>query len=97
MARETRLPPFSYNGSSGKSVNSNSYVWSRNLLANRKFMCPVVFFEPYCMNNKEVHSRVQAGEYRGLKEFGGIYKKNIFQEYADGVTTGLVNYFRKVR
>lgn len=97
MARETRLPPFSYNGSSGKSVNSNPYVWSRNLLANRKFMCPVVFFEPYCMNNKEVHSRVQTGEYRGLKEFGGIYKKNIFQEYADGVTTGLVNYFRKVR
>ncbi len=97
MAKETRLPAFSYDGKSGKSVNSNPYIWSRNLLANRTFMCPVVFFEPYCMNNKEVHARVQAGEYRGLKEFNGIYRKNIFQEYADGVTTGLVNYFRKVR
>lgn len=97
MQDETRLPNFSYGGRSGKAICDNRYIWARNLLANRSFMCPVVFFEPYCMNHREVHARVQAGEYRGLREFDGVYKKNIYQEYADGVTAGLVNYFRRRR
>lgn len=98
MAEETRLPPFDYGkGGSGKSVCDSPYIWARNLLANRAFMCPVVFFEPYCMNHREVHARVQAGEYRGLREFDGVYKKNIYQEYADGVTSGLVKYFKNRR
>ncbi|MCB1061875.1 MAG: N-acetylmuramoyl-L-alanine amidase [Verrucomicrobiae bacterium] len=97
MADETRLPSMGYDGNSGKSVNDNPYVWARNLLANRKFLCPVVFFEPYCMNHKEVHARIQAGPYRGLREFNGTYRKNIYQEYADGATAGIVNYFRRVR
>lgn len=97
LADETRLPAASYDGNSGKSVSDNPFVWSRNLLANRKFLCPVIFFEPYCMNHREVHARVQAGEYRGLKEFNGTYRKNIFQEYADGATAGIVNYFRRAR
>ncbi|MCB1078123.1 MAG: N-acetylmuramoyl-L-alanine amidase, partial [Verrucomicrobiae bacterium] len=97
MVDETRLRPMGYDGSNGKSVNDNPYVWARNLLANRKFLCPVVFFEPYCMNHREVHARVQAGPYRGLREFNGIYRKNIFQEYADGVTAGIVRYFKTVR
>lgn len=97
MADETRLRSMSYDGSNGKSVNGNSYVWARNLLANRKFLCPVVFFEPYCMNHHEVHARIQAGAYRGLREFNGVYKKNIYQEYADGVTAGIVRYFQNVR
>ena len=97
MARETRLPAFHYGGGIAKAVSENRYIWARNLLANRMFMCPVVFFEPYCMNHREIHARVQAGEYRGLREFGGVYRKNIYQEYADGVTSGLVNYFRNRR
>ena len=97
MQKETRLPAFHYNGRSGMAVNDNDLVWARNLLANRVFMCPVVFFEPYCMNHKEVYDRVQEGEYEGLREINGIYRKNIYQEYADGVTAGLVNYFRKNR
>lgn len=97
MADETRLRSMAYDGSNGKSINGNPYVWARNLLANRKFMCPVVFFEPYCMNHREVHARIQAGAYRGLREFNGVYKKNIYQEYADGVTAGIVRYFQNVR
>lgn len=97
MRKETRLPAFHYDGIKAKAVNDNELIWARNLLANRVFMCPVVFFEPYCMNNRDVHERVQAGEYDGLREFDGVYRKNIYQEYADGVTTGLVNYFRRVR
>ena len=97
MRRETDLPPFKYGGRVGKAVCSSDYIWARNLLANRTFMCPVVFFEPFCMNHRETHARVQAGEYRGLREFSGVYRKNIYQEYADGVTSGIVNFFRRRR
>ena len=97
MKKETRLPAFHYDGTYGMSVNRNDLVWARNLLANRVFQCPVIFFEPYCMNHREIHARVQAGDYEGLREFEGVYRKNIYQEYADGVTAGLVNYFRRRR
>ena len=97
MAHETRLPAFHYDGKSGMSVNENEFVWARNLLANRIFFCPVLFFEPFCMNHRETHLRVQEGEYPGLREINGIYRKNIYQEYADGITSGLVRYFRQTR
>lgn len=97
MKKETRLPAFHYGGTNGMSVNDNELVWARNLLANRVFFCPVIFFEPYCMNHRETHARVQEGEYPGLREIKGIYRKNIYQEYADGVTAGLVNYYRRKR
>lgn len=97
MKKETRLPAFHYDGTNGMSVNDNELVWARNLLANRAFFCPVIFFEPYCMNHRETHARVQEGEYPGLREIEGVYRKNIYQEYADGVTAGLVNYYRRKR
>ena len=97
MKTETRLPAFHYDGTSGMAVNDNELVWARNLLANRVFLCPVIFFEPYCMNHREIHGRVQEGEYDGLREINGVYRKNIYQEYADGVTAGIVNYYRKRR
>ena len=49
------------------------------------------------MNHRETHLRVQEGPYEGLREINGIYRKNIYQEYADGVTSGLVRYYRKKR
>lgn len=97
MQKETRLPAFHYDGTNGMAVNDNEFVWARNLLANRVFFCPVVFFEPYCMNHREIYDRVQEGEYDGLREINGVYRKNIYQEYADGITAGLVNYYRRVR
>lgn len=97
MQKETRLPAFAYDGKSGMSVNDNELVWARNLLANRVFFCPVLFFEPFCMNHRETHFRVQEGDYDGLREINGIYRKNIYQEYADGVTSGLVRYYRQRR
>ena len=49
------------------------------------------------MNHRETHLRVQEGPYEGLREINGISRKNIYQEYADGVTSGLVRYYRKKR
>lgn len=97
MQKETRLPAFAYDGTSGMSVNDNELVWARNLLANRVFFCPVLFFEPFCMNHRETHARVQEGLYEGLREINGVYRKNLYQEYADGVTAGLVRYYRQQR
>jgi len=97
MQKETRLPAFHYDGKSGMSVNENELVWARNLLANRVFTCPVLFFEPFCMNHRETHLRVQEGPYDGLRDINGISRKNIYQEYADGVTSGLVRYYRGKR
>lgn len=97
LRKETRLPRIGYDGTSGMSVNDNEYVWARNLLANRVFFCPVLFFEPFCMNHRETHARVQEGAYEGLREINGAYRKNLYQEYADGVTAGLVRYYRLQR
>ncbi len=97
LQKETRLPAFGYDGTSGMSVNENELVWARNLLANRVFFCPVLFFEPFCMNHQETHARVQEGLYEGLREINGVYRKNLYQEYADGVTAGLVRYYRNQR
>lgn len=97
LRKETRLPHIGYDGTSGMSVNDNEYVWARNLLANRVFFCPVLFFEPFCMNHRETHARVQEGPYEGLREINGVYRKNLYQEYADGVTAGLVRYYRQAR
>jgi N-acetylmuramoyl-L-alanine amidase len=97
MARITGLPPYSYSGSNAKSVGSSGYVWARNLLANRLYECPVVYIEPYVMNSREVFARIQAGEYEGLRNFAGIMRPNIYEEYVQGVVDGLTAYCRANR
>jgi hypothetical protein len=97
MARITGLPPYRYSGSNAKSVGHSGYVWARNLLANRLYECPVIFIEPYVMNSQEFFARVQAGEYEGLRDFSGVMRQNIFEEYAQGVVDGIAAYFRATR
>jgi hypothetical protein len=74
-------------------VNANPYVWARNLLANRLFTCPVVYIEAYVMNSRTFFARVQAGDYDGRRNFGGVARKSLYREYADAVTDGLVKYY----
>jgi hypothetical protein len=93
MARATRLPPYTYTGDSAINVGGSPYVWARNLLANRLFECPVVYLEPYVMNNKEVHDRVQLGDYSGRRNINGTPRESIFREYARGVVDGLEAYY----
>ena len=97
MARITGLPAFRYTSSNAKSMGNSGYVWARNLLANRLYECPVIFIEPYVMNSQEFFARFQAGEYEGLRNFGGVLRQNIFEEYVQGVVDGVAAYFRLKR
>ncbi|MFV1995921.1 MAG: hypothetical protein ACC661_10835 [Verrucomicrobiales bacterium] len=84
MAEATGLPPYAYTGSNTVRVDGNPYLYARNLLANRVYRCPVVFLEPYVMNNAGVFKRIQAADRE---------RQNIFEEYANGVVAGLVEYY----
>lgn len=95
MARQTGLHPFEYKGANAVNVGGSSYIWARNLLANRVYECPVVYVEPYVMNSREVFARIQAGDYSGTQVFGGVRRKSIYREYADSIVEGLANYYSK--
>jgi hypothetical protein len=87
------LPAFKYAGSTAVPLGAGGYLWGRNLLANRLYECPVVYMEAYVMNSVEGYERIQAGEYSGTRDFGGKEHQNIFEEYAEAVTAGLVKYY----
>ena len=97
FVERTDLPPYSYDpGSSrAKNVADHPYLWARNLLANRSYTCPVIFFEPWVMNNREVYNRMQLGHYEGEKEVGGEMQPSIMSEYADAVEDGLLKFFEE--
>jgi N-acetylmuramoyl-L-alanine amidase len=67
-------------------------VRPRNLAANRLYDGPVVYLEPYYMNNRTVYERIQLGDYDGEKIVAGQPVKSIFREYADAVMEGLRPY-----
>ncbi len=93
LASSTGLPPFVYHGNNARPASANPYLWLRNLLANRLFECPVVYCEPYVMNSHEVFTRIQLGDYTGLRNIGGIPRSSIYREYADAVAQGLADYY----
>ncbi len=97
LAAATGLPPFQYTGPNALHVGANPSVWARNLLANRLYGCPVVYAEPYVMNSPEVFARVQAGDYEGTREFGGVQRVSLVREYSDAVAEGLATYYRERR
>jgi N-acetylmuramoyl-L-alanine amidase len=95
MAAATGMPPYFYRTGTAIQVNANPYVWARNLLANRLFVCPVVYIEPYVMNSRLVFERIQAGDYEGVRDFGGAMRKSIYREYADAVAEGILAYYSR--
>jgi len=97
MAGRIGLPPYIYPGRNARRLPSSEYVWTRNLLATRVYEAPVIFFEPYVMNHRLVHDRVQAGEYEGTREFQGRTYVNFYQEYADAVAAGVAEFYRAGR
>jgi hypothetical protein len=97
MARHTQLPAYEYTTDNVAKVGSTGYVYARNLIANRLYNAPVMYFEPYVMNSDEVFWRVQEGDYHGLRNVNGTDRPSIFREYAAGVVDGLVEYYRTAR
>ena len=95
FAEQTGLPPYSYdpNSSRAKNVDGHPYLWARNLLANRSYTCPVLFFEPWVMNNKEVYARIQEGDYDGLRTVEGKSLPSIMSEYAEAVASGIAKFY----
>ncbi len=95
MSKHTGLPNYEYEKNSRRAISVDNFpgLWARNLLANRLYQCPVIFYEPYVMNNEEVHARVQAGDFEGEQEVFGKMRRSIFREYADAVTEGLVKHY----
>ena len=88
--------PESYAGSGySHATGASSYVWYRNLIANRMFDGPVVFVEGPYMNDREMYRWIQAGEYEGAKPVAGKNRGNVFREYADLVADGVIGYFRR--
>lgn len=97
MAKKTGLPPYQYTTDNVAKVGLSGYVYARNLVATRLYQCPVVYFEPYVMNNGEVFARVQAGDYEGTRLINGVERPSIYREYVEGVVEGLVEYYRNAR
>jgi N-acetylmuramoyl-L-alanine amidase len=99
LATATKLPAYEYHnaGHRARQIEDAPGLWLRNLLANRIYQCPVIFLEPYVMNNQEVHDRIQLGDYKGTKLIGGEERKSIFQEYADAVVSALEQYYLDYR
>lgn len=96
FVEKTAMPPYLYDpqARNARNVDGNPYLWARNLLANRLYQCPVVYFEPYVMNSLEDHERIQAGDYDGLRPVAGKSRPSIFREYADAATLGLRRYYQ---
>ncbi|MFH0909599.1 MAG: N-acetylmuramoyl-L-alanine amidase [bacterium] len=94
MAAETglRVIPLS-DGGFVSSVGTNDLVYARNLAASRQYNGPVVFLEPYFMNNTTVYRRIQLGDYEGTLDVDGRQVPSIFREYADAVADGVIAFY----
>jgi len=82
--QKLQLPAYQYNPENpyAQKIRDTSYIWSRNLLANRLYQCPVVFLEPYVMNSTDFIARFKNAP------------QSIYQEYAEAVAAGIANHFK---
>ncbi len=95
MEKTTGLPAVEYVPSSQYiKVGENPCLYARNLAANRLYPGPVIYLEPYYQNNPLVFERLIAGNYKGIRKIQGQEYRSIFKDYADGVTEGLLNFFK---
>jgi len=97
FAEITSLPPYIYTpgGNNFRNIPGSNFLYARNLLANRLYNCPVIFMEPYVMNSTIDYTRIQAGDFKGLKEIDGQELPSIFQEYATALATALAKHYSR--
>ncbi len=97
MADATGLPPYVYTTPQARATGETGYVYARNLLANRLFLCPVVYLEPFVMNHQETYRRLLLGHYVGRTLMNGKLHTSAIEDYARGVVNGLVSHYRAKR
>lgn len=97
MAKTTDLPPYVYTTPNARPAGLSSYVYARNLLANRLYECPVVYLEPFVMNHEETYRRLLLGHYLGRTMFNGKLRTSAIEDYVRGVVQGLLSYYGKQR
>ena len=93
----TGLPAYQYPATNpfALQIDNNPYLWARNLLANRLYNCPVIFFEPYTMNSPDFIERHRLGDYEGTKLINGEEKLSLYREYTEAIVQGLILRFEK--
>lgn len=97
MMEVTGLPPYVYITNSARRISGNPAVFARNLLANRLYQCPVLYFEPYVMNHEQTYKRLLLGHYIGRTLLETQLVSSPLEDYARGVLRGLVNYYTQAR
>jgi N-acetylmuramoyl-L-alanine amidase len=97
LASTTGLPPYVYTTTNAKRVGANSYVYARNLLANRLYECPVIYLEPFVMNHQETYQRLLLGHFQGRTLVGGKLRASAISDYVEGVVQGLLKFSQNKR
>lgn len=97
MRQTTGLPAYVYTTPNARHAGTNSYVYARNLLANRIYDCPVIYLEPYVMNNEETYRRLLRGHFIGRTLISGRLQSSAIEDYVQGVVKGIVSYYQKNR
>lgn len=99
FAGRTGLEPYAYDPESkrARNVDGHPYLWARNLLANRSYTCPVIFFEPWVMNNTDTYAWIQEGDYGGERVVNGRSRPSIMRVYAEAVAAGMSAYYSAPR
>lgn len=93
----TGLPAYVYTTPNARRMGTGSYVYARNLLANRIYQCPVVYLEPFVMNHEETYRRLLNGHFVGRTLIAGRLQTSAIEEYVNGVVKGLLYYYKKNR
>ncbi len=97
LRSSTGLPAYVYTTPNARHVGTNAYIYARNLLANRIYNCPVVYLEPYVMNNEETYRRLLNGHFLGRTLIAGKLQTSAIEDYVRGVTNGVLAYYQKNR
>lgn len=99
MAGRLGLAPLSYKvpSDSVRAVPGQPMLWYRNLLANCLYSGPVLYLEPFAMNNELTARRMSLGDYDGKKVFSGRRYPSIYRQYADAVAAGVAKYYAERR
>ena len=93
LARSTGLPPYRYQTPNAREIPGSPYLYARNLLANRLYQCPTVYFEPFVMNHMETYQRLRRGHWVGRTLIGDTLVTSAIEDYVQGIVDGLVAHY----